>query len=151
MMLCTIVLLLSSWKVKEIEPLEQRLTYISCNKTIAQYMITIRKYTRLTKDYRIEYGPFSALFSESSLKATMVKNVSGGGVLFGAYEELPVGSKIILSIYVTGWRQEDGTHVPVPDHAAELQLKAIAEIVRVEHDKDFGYYRTGARFVGRVH
>ena len=114
-------------------------------------MLNTRQYTRLTKDYRIEYGPFSALFSENSLKAAMVKNVSGGGVLFGAYEDLPVGSKIILSIYVTGWRQEDGSCIPVPDHAAELQLKAIAEIVRVEHDKESGYYRTGARFVGRVH
>jgi hypothetical protein len=114
-------------------------------------MLNTRQYKRLTKDYRIEYGPFSTLFSENSLKATMVKNVSGGGVLFGAYEELPIGSKIFLSIYVSGWRQEDGTYIPVPDHAAELQLKAIAEIVRVEHDNESGYYRTGARFVGRVH
>lgn len=114
-------------------------------------MLNTRQYTRLTKDYRIEYGPFSALFSENGLTAAMVKNVSGGGLLFGAYEELQIGSKIVLSIYVTGWKQEDGSYVPVPDHAAELQLKAIAEIVRVEHDKESGYYRTGARFVGRVH
>ena len=81
----------------------------------------------------------------------MVKNVSGGGVLFGADEAFTLGSKIVISIYVTGWRQHDGTFVPVPDHDSELLLKAIAEIVRVEHDPDAGYYRTGARFVGRVH
>ena len=50
-------------------------------------MINTRQYTRLTKDYRIEYGPFSTLFSGNSLKAAMVKNVSAGGVLFGAYDE----------------------------------------------------------------
>jgi len=114
-------------------------------------MINTRQYTRLTKDYRIDYGPFSTLFSGHSLTAAMVKNVSAGGVLFGAYHDLPIGSKIVLSMYVNGWRQEDGSYVPVPDHASELQLKAIAEIVRVEHDNESGYYRTGARFVGRVH
>ena len=114
-------------------------------------MLNTRKYRRLSKEYRVEYGLFSEFLSENTFKTTVVKNVSGGGVLFGADEALTLGCKIVVSIYVTGWRQADGTFVPVPDHDSELQLKAIAEIVRVEHDADAGYYRTGARFVGRVH
>jgi hypothetical protein len=114
-------------------------------------MLNTRKYKRLSKEYQVEYGPISALFSENNLKSTRVKNVSGGGVLFGADEELLLGSQIILSIHVTGWRQENGTFIPVVDRASELCLKIIAEIVRVEHDPELGYYRTGARFVGRVH
>jgi len=106
---------------------------------------------RLAKEYRIEYGPYSSIFSEQAMKKTVVKNVSGGGVLFAAFEELAPGSKIVLSIHVTGWRQEDGIFVPVPDKKADLNLKAIAEIVRVEHDPDTGCFRTGARFVGRLH
>ena len=114
-------------------------------------MINTRKYKRLSKEYRVEYGLFSEFLSENKFKTTVVKNLSGGGVLFGTDQALTLGSKIVVSIYVTGWRQPDGTFVPVPDSDSELQLKAIAEIVRVEHDPDAGYYRTGARFVGRVH
>jgi len=106
---------------------------------------------RIARDYRLEYGPYAALFSEAVFKTTRVKNVSGSGVLFSAYEELPIGSKILLSIHVSGWKQENGSHVPCADHDTELHLRAIAEIVRVEHDLDTGSYRTGARFVGRLH
>lgn len=119
--------------------------------TIKSTMLSTRKYKRLSKEYCIEYGPITALFSDHNLKTAMVKNVSGGGVLFGADEPLALGSQIVLLIHVTGWRQEDGTFTPIPDSASELQLKVIAEVVRVEHDQDLGYYRTGARFVGRVH
>jgi hypothetical protein len=114
-------------------------------------MPNAKKFSRLSKDYRIEYGPFSTLFSEDNLKATRVKNVSASGVLFSADEELQLGSKIVLSIHVTGWRQEELHSAPVPENTSVLQLKAIAEVVRVEHDPESGRYRTGARFVGRVH
>jgi len=114
-------------------------------------MLSAKTCNRLSKDYRIEYGPFSSLFSEDNLKTTRVKNVSASGVLFSADEELQLGSKIVLSIHVTGWRQEDLTSKPIPENASVLQLKAIAEVVRVERDPESGSYRTGARFVGRVH
>ncbi len=114
-------------------------------------MLNRRQYTRITRDYRLEYGPFAAVFFPAPLTATRVKNVSGSGVLFSAHEQLPVGSKIVMSIYVSGWKQENGSPVPCPDHGSELHLQAIAEIVRVEHDEDTGCYRTGARFVGRLH
>jgi len=110
-----------------------------------------RKYMRLAREYRIEYGPFSSLFSEHALRPTWAKNVSGGGVLFGTDEELPIGSKIVLSIQVSEWKQADGTYIATPGADTELQLKAIAEVVRVEYDSDSGIFRTGARFVGRVH
>ncbi len=114
-------------------------------------MLNTRKYQRLSKEYHVEYGPVSALFSENNLKSTRVKNLSGGGLLFSADEELVIGSQIVLFIHVTGWRQEDGSFIPISDRTSEMQLKTIAEIVRVEHDPDLGYYRTGARFVGRIH
>ena len=110
-----------------------------------------RKYMRLAREYRIEYGPFSSLFSEHSLKPTLAKNVSGGGVLFGTDEELQLGSKIVLSIHIAGWKHNDGTYIPENELNTALQLKAIAEIVRVEQDSATGMYRTGARFVGRIH
>jgi hypothetical protein len=115
------------------------------------FMINTRKYQRLSKEYHVEYGPVSDMFEGARLKSSRVKNVSGGGVLFGTDEALEVGSKVFLSILVTGWRNEDGSFIPVPDTTSELRLEAIAEIVRVEHDVERGYYRTGAKFVGRVH
>lgn len=108
-------------------------------------------YKRIAREYRLEYGPYAALFSEAVFKTTRVKNVSGSGVLFSAYEELPIGSKIVLSIHVSGWKLENGSHVPCADHGSELHLRAIAEIVRVEYDHHTCNYRTGARFVGRLH
>jgi hypothetical protein len=114
-------------------------------------MLNTRKYRRLSKEYQLEYAPVAALFAENTLKASLVKNVSGGGVLFGTDEVLPLGSKIVVFIHITGWRHDDGSYIPVQDPASELRLKAIAEIVRVEQDPDQGFFRTGARFVGRVH
>jgi len=114
-------------------------------------MYTSRKYMRIVREYRIEYGPFSSLFTKSVFKTTHAKNVSGGGVLFSAEEALDIGSKIVLLIHVNGWKQEMGSYVPCADHGSELQFNAIAEIVRVEHDQQTGVYRTGARFVGRLH
>jgi len=109
-----------------------------------------RKFLRLAREYRVEYGPLSALFSGERLKTAIAKNISGGGVLFSAHEELAVGSKIVLSIYVSGWTDEDGSLVPADDPEAELHFKVIAEIVRVERDDESGDFRIGARFVGRV-
>jgi c-di-GMP-binding flagellar brake protein YcgR len=109
-----------------------------------------RKYMRISREYRIEYGPFSGLFSNAAFKTTHAKNVSGGGVLFSADEALVIGSKIVLLIHVSGWKQHNGAYIPCPDDGTELQLNAIAEIVRVEHDQQTGSYRTGARFVGRL-
>jgi len=110
-----------------------------------------RKYKRIAREYRIEYGPFSAIFSASSFKATKVKNLSGGGVLFSADEAFDIGTKLVLVIHIGGWKLENNCCIPSEDHGTELQLKAIAEIVRVEHDLKTGIYRTGARFVGRLY
>ncbi len=114
-------------------------------------MLNRRKYMRLAREYPIEYGPVSALFSQGPLTASRAKNVSGSGVLFSAVEQLIIGSTIMVSIHIHGWMLEDGAQVPTTDQNAVLQLNVIAEVVRVEYDPATGAYRTGARFVGRVH
>ena len=89
-------------------------------------MLSHRPYARLSKEYLVEYGPYSALFSNYNLKPATVKNVSGSGVLFRADEHLAVGSKIFLTIHVSGWKQDNGACLPVADQASVLLLNAIA-------------------------
>lgn len=96
----------------------------------------------------IEYKPFSALFYGGVPTAARLKNISGSGVLFAAREHLPVGSQLVMSICLAGRMDSSESG---PPGAEPQRFEAIAEVVRVEHDPQSGIFRTGARFVGRVH
>jgi len=109
-----------------------------------------RKHRRLEKGYRLEYGPFESMATRESLKASALKNLSGGGVLFHAGESFPAGTQLFLKIYIEGWCQGDCGSVRVSRDNAELLLKAIAEVLHVVWDTESDSYLVGARFSGSV-
>lgn len=110
-----------------------------------------RKYNRLEKEYRVEYGQFSALVSQDCLKTSVLKNLGSGGVLFRAEEQLPVGTQLLLRIYISGWSQANGRIEKALNEESEMLLKAIAEVVRVDFDlNNKKCYLIGAKFLGQV-
>lgn len=110
-----------------------------------------RKYNRLEKEYRLEYGPLSELVEPENLKASVLKNLSGGGILFCADEPHPVGSQLFLKIYVAGWSQCQGKVEKVSNQDSELLLKVIAEVLHVDSDPKNKCFWIGAKFLGQLH
>ncbi len=108
-----------------------------------------RQHKRLVKPYRIEYGPFTSIVQQETLKSGLLKNVSGGGVLFIAAERFDIGTQLFLKIYISGWSDHDGECIKVSNTDSELLLMTVAEVLRSDEEQD-GYV-IGAKFIGRIH
>jgi hypothetical protein len=115
-----------------------------------RHMNDRRTRNRLEKQYRIEYGPLAALLRSSELKTGTLINLSAAGVQFSSDASFPAGAQLFIKIYVTGWRDENGTVRKVDEQHAELLLKTIAEVLRVDADAAAGTYRVAAKFLGQV-
>ena len=113
-------------------------------------MKDVRRYKRLAKKYRIEYGPFSAMLDRKKLHKGVLINIGGGGVLFSSTEKYDIGTQLYIMISITGWGQDNGKVVKVRDEDLELAIKAIAEVLRVDEEKEGNGYIIGAKFSGRV-
>ena len=109
-----------------------------------------RHHKRLEKEYRVEYGPFSALINQDQLTQTTLRNLGSGGVLFCADEDLPVGTQLLVRIHIAGWRQKAGEAEKTVDQKDELLLKAIAEVLHVTFDESSSRFLVGAQFLGQV-
>lgn len=109
-----------------------------------------REFGRLDKEYQLQYGPFSAVVHQGDLREGAARNLGSGGLLFTADESLPVGAQLYLNISIPGWSQEQD-HVKKIDHAeSALELKTIAEVLRVDYDVSANCFLIGARFLGQV-
>lgn len=113
-------------------------------------MLDRRTHKRLEKKYRIEYGPLTALMHPEELKSSTLVNLSAEGVQFTGDVSFPAGTQLFVKIYVTGWSDEQGEIVPVDDQHAEVLLKTIAEVLRVDFDSTNKKYLVAAKLLGRV-
>jgi len=113
-------------------------------------MKEVRRYKRLAKKYRIEYGPFSAMLDREKMHKGVLINIGGGGVLFSSTEKYDIGTQLYIMISISGWGQNNGKVIKVVDENLELAIKAIAEVLRVDEDRKGGGYVIGAKFSGRV-
>ncbi|QQS53572.1 MAG: PilZ domain-containing protein [Candidatus Competibacteraceae bacterium] len=66
------------------------------------------------------------------LNEGVMGNIGGGGVLLWTEQELPVGTTLYLFIH--------------SDELAEIELEAMATIVRVDPTKKDGWFGYGCRF-----
>lgn len=107
-----------------------------------------RNYTRIDKECRIEYGPFSTVVHSGPLRPGAVKNIGSGGVLFTTAAACAIGEQLFLKIYIPGWQQRDGRCRQVSGAGSELLLETVAEVLRVD-DTGQGYL-TGVRFLGSI-
>ncbi len=110
-----------------------------------------RAFERLQKEYHIEYGPFSSMVDQDILKASVLKNLSAGGILFCSQEQHTVGSQIFLKIHVPGWKQNDDRIEKETKEGSEMLLKVIAEVLHVDSDTKNNCFWIGAKFLGQVH
>jgi len=113
-------------------------------------MLDRRTRKRLSKQYHIEYGPLTALTHPDELKSGTLMNLSAEGVQFASDISFPPAAQLFIKIYVTGWRDEQGTVRQAEEPHAQLLLKTIAEIVRVDADPATGNYLVAAKFLGKV-
>ena len=109
-----------------------------------------REHKRLEKEYRLEYGPFSSLIDQDSLRTSILKNLSGGGISFCSEDAPPVGSQLFIKIFVQGWKQGDGKIEKTSDDKSEAVLKIIAEVLHVDSDEEHDCFWIGAKFLGQV-
>jgi len=109
-----------------------------------------RKYTRLEKLYRIEYGPFETLVNKETLKTSTLVNLSGGGALFCSEDAYAAGSQLFLKIYIAGWCHDEGELIKIEEKGRELTLKVVAEVVRSEFDESRQCHLIGTKFLGQV-
>jgi hypothetical protein len=108
-----------------------------------------RRYSRLDKECRLEYGPFSALMQHDQLKPGLLLNMSGGGALFRAHEKFQAGAQLFLKIHIAGWKHQSGGRVQPCEKGAELLLMTVTEVLHAAADESGGF-QTGVRFLGQV-
>jgi hypothetical protein len=73
---------------------------------------------------------------------TRTLNVSGGGILFETHRQIPIGSRLQLSIELPASLRH---HFGNRD-----SYRARAVVCRVEHSETAGWSRVGARFLGEA-
>ena len=113
-------------------------------------MAELRRYLRLTKEYRVEYGPFPASGRDDEFRTGVIRNIGGGGLLLGSEEDFPVGSHLILKTYINGWREEGDDLIEAEDPAQAARITAIAEVLRSEYQSGPGIFHVAVRFLGRI-
>lgn len=89
-----------------------------------------RRYTRVATNLYITYSMPGAESSEAGIFVS--KNVSGGGILFESFREIPVGTVFDLAIHLP-------TH-PFP-------LSAKGKVVRLEKTRPYGRYDVGMSLI----
>ena len=85
-----------------------------------------RKYTRVATNLYITYSIAGSETSEAGIFIS--KNVSGGGILFESFREIPVGTVFDLAIHLPTF--------PFP-------LSAKGKVVRIEKTRPYGRYDVG--------
>ena len=110
-----------------------------------------RVFNRLEKEYNIEYGPFSSITDIEQLRSSVLKNLSGGGILFCSDESQDIGSHVFLKIYIKGWKDINGTMEKASDETSEMVLKVVAEVLHADADEKKNCFWIGAKFLGQVH
>ena len=89
-----------------------------------------RQYARIETNLYITYSMKGSHQTEAGVFLT--KNVSGGGILFESFKEIPIGTIVDLSI-----------HLPTCRYA----LRAKGKVVRVEKTRNYGRYDIGLSLV----
>ncbi len=111
-------------------------------------MSELRRFLRLRKEYRVEYGPFPLSGRDGELQSSLIRNIGGGGLQFYSPESFPEGRQLILRIFISGWRQEGEEMVEA--EGAETLVTAIAQVKRTQFDPDKDSYLVAVEFLGRI-
>ena len=113
-------------------------------------MTELRRFLRISKEYRVEYGPFPLSGGDGELKTSRIQNIGGGGLMFQAPEPFPPGRQLLLKIHISGWRQDGEEIIESTDPETEAPVTAIAQVLRSDYNSDEGYYLIGVEFLGRI-
>ena len=89
-----------------------------------------RKYTRIATNLYITYSIAGAETRDAGIFIS--KNVSGGGILFESFKEIPVGTLFDLVIHLPT--------LPFP-------LSAKGKVVRIEKTRPYGRYDVGISLI----
>ena len=89
-----------------------------------------RQYARVETNLYITYSMEGSPQTEAGVFLT--KNVSGGGILFESFKEIPVGTVLDLSM-----------HLPTSRYA----LQAKGKVARVDKTRNYGRYDIGLSLV----
>lgn len=109
----------------------------------------LRQYLRANKEYPMEYSPFPLSGLTGPTQCGVIKNISGGGLMFHADEDLPIGLQLTVKLHIHGWRIDGDEAVETGDEKDVMPLTAIVEITRCQQCQD-GRREVGAKFVGRI-
>jgi len=110
----------------------------------------LRRFLRLAKPYRVEYGLFPLSGRDGEIRSSVLKNISGGGLLFHSPDPFPLGRQILLKIQLTGWREHGDELIESENENETVILTAIAEVKWSEPDPEASGFAIGVEFLGRI-
>jgi len=110
----------------------------------------LRRFMRIAKDYRLEYGPFPFSGPDDELKTSRIRNIGAGGLMFESTEPLPKGRQLLLKIFINGWRPSGEELVESSDPGSEAMVTAIAQVLRCDPGAESGSFLVGVEFLGRI-
>lgn len=94
-------------------------------------MIDKRKYPRLDKKWKVDYRTIPTTEFKAYAISSLTVNISGGGICFEAYEEIPIGTILVLEL---------------KSKVFSSPIISLAETSWTRKKKKGGKYEVGAEF-----
>lgn len=113
-------------------------------------MAELRRFLRVAKEYRMEYGPFPFSGRDNEVQPGVIKDIGGGGLMFQSQEPFPEGRQLFFKIFIMGWRLEGDDVVEAEGENTEAAITAIAQVLWSEFDAKEECYKIGVEFLGRI-
>jgi hypothetical protein len=118
---------------------------MSDNKDSKNQSTDKRKYFRLPEEFKLSFKPLEFPLGEESPKESVIKDVSGGGLLFGSDQLYELGTVLQLQVSLEGWYRHRSSFFKSTKEKANEPFTVIGEVVRVEKFEN-NTYDIGVKF-----
>ena len=105
-----------------------------------------RKFSRIDKNFRLEYKLMDLSKAESIFVKSKVKNISANGLLLESEKQYDIGDLIQLKVYIMGIEKEKTGFFKYDQTAISEPMTILARVVRIEEIKKNKLYDIGVEF-----
>ncbi len=105
-----------------------------------------RKFSRIDKNFRLEYKLMDLSKAESFFVKSKVKNISANGLLLESEKQYDIGDLIQLKVYIMGIEKEKTGFFKYDQTAISEPMTILARVVRIEEIKKNKLYDIGVEF-----
>lgn len=106
-----------------------------------------REFLRIPKESQVKYHELKYPPDGNGKKNTVIKNLSGGGMLFTASENIKTGTVLQLDITAQGWEKHHPGFLKVEETSISKPITAIGQVIRSDETVKNVEYDIAVKFV----